>query len=72
MNERCKNCKVSRCFEDGALGPESSLTIEQSLEHIKSMETNKKENHNWETGKDEPNPYYMENCDDYDWFYKGN
>ena len=33
---------------------------------------NKKEIYNWETGKDEPNPYYMENCDDYDWFYKGN
>ncbi len=36
--------------------------------------TNKtsKEIYNWETGENEPNPYYMENCDDYDWFYKGN
>ena len=31
-----------------------------------------KEIYNWETNKKEPNPYYMENCDDYDWFYKGN
>lgn len=28
--------------------------------------------HDWTTGKDRTNPYYMENCDDYDWFYKGN
>ena len=32
----------------------------------------KKEIYNWETNKKEPNPYYMKNCDDYDWFYKGN
>lgn len=31
-----------------------------------------KEIYNWETNKKEPNPYYMENCGDYDWFYKGN
>ena len=31
-----------------------------------------KEIYNWETNKKEPNPYYMENCDDYDWFYKEN
>lgn len=31
-----------------------------------------KEIYNWETNKKEPNPYYMENCDEYDWFYKGN
>lgn len=24
------------------------------------------------TGKSRTNPYYMENCGDYDWFYKGN
>lgn len=41
MNERCKNCKVSRCFEDGALGPESSLTTEQSLERIENMNAKK-------------------------------
>lgn len=36
--------------------------------------TNKtsKKVYNWETGKNKLNPYYMENCDDYDWFYKGN
>lgn len=28
--------------------------------------------YNWDTDQDEKNPYYMENCDDYDWFYKGN
>lgn len=33
---------------------------------------NEKEVYNWETGKDEPNPYYMENWSDYDWFFKGN
>ena len=44
MNERCKNCKISRSFEDGALGPKSSLTTEQSLERIKSIEANKKKN----------------------------
>lgn len=33
---------------------------------------NEKEIYNWKTGEDEPNPYYMRNCDDYDWFYKGN
>ena len=33
---------------------------------------NKKVLYDWETGEDSPNPYYMENCDDYDWFYKGN
>lgn len=32
----------------------------------------KKEIYNWETNKKELNPYYMENCGDYDWFYKGN
>lgn len=41
MNERCKNCKISRSFEDGALGPKSSLTIEQSLECIENMNTKK-------------------------------
>ena len=33
---------------------------------------NKKVLYNWATGKDRSNPYYMKNCDDYDWFYKGN
>ena len=33
---------------------------------------NKKALYDCETGEDRPNPYYMENCDDYDWFYKGN
>lgn len=33
---------------------------------------NKKALYDWETGKNRANPYYMENCDDYDWFYKGN
>lgn len=33
---------------------------------------NEKEVYNWETNENEPNPYYMEDCDDYDWFYKGN
>lgn len=37
MQERCRNCKISRSFEDGPLGPESSLTIKQSLEYIESM-----------------------------------
>ena len=31
-----------------------------------------KEIYDWETGENRPNPYYMENCDEYDWFYKGN
>lgn len=33
---------------------------------------NESEIYNWETGKKEPNPYYMKNCENYDWFYKGN
>lgn len=33
---------------------------------------NEKVLYDWEIGKDRSNPYYMENCDDYDWFYKGN
>lgn len=33
---------------------------------------NKKALYDWETGEDCNNPYYMENCDEYDWFYKGN
>lgn len=33
---------------------------------------NEKVLHDWEIGKDRTNPYYMKNCDDYDWFYKGN
>lgn len=37
MKERCKNCKISRSFEDGAPGPESSLAVEQSLEYIQKL-----------------------------------
>ncbi len=33
---------------------------------------NKKVLYDWVVGKDLTNPYYMKNCDDYDWFYKGN
>lgn len=33
---------------------------------------NKKVLRNWRTDKNRTNPYYMKNCDDYDWFYKGN
>ena len=33
---------------------------------------NKKALYDWKAGKNSTNPYYMENCDDYDWFYKGN
>ena len=41
---------------------ESSFFINRNSEKI----------YNWSTDQDEKNPYYMENCDDYDWFYKGN
>ncbi len=37
MKERCKNCKISRSFEDGPLGPKSPLTSKQSQEYIENM-----------------------------------
>ena len=37
MKEKCKNCKISRSFEDGPLGPESFLTNKQSQEYIENM-----------------------------------
>lgn len=40
MQETCKNCKISRSFEDGPLGPESSLTNKQSQEYIENMNNN--------------------------------
>ena len=33
---------------------------------------NKKDLYDWELDRNRSNPYYMEYCDDYDWFYKGN
>ena len=36
------------------------------------MSDNKKVLYDWTTSKNRTNPYYMKNCDDYDWFYKGN
>lgn len=59
--------RVLRFISDGLV-----FTGNDNDESAGFVNRNEKEIYNWETNKKEPNPYYMENCDDYDWFYKGN
>ena len=69
MNERCENCKISRSFEDGALGLKSSLTTEQLLERIENMNTKKEnpkknfENMQEQLLEEEKQPYVTEQGD---------
>ena len=60
--------RVLRFISDGLVFTGNDNDDESSF----FINRNKKVVYDWEAGKDRPNPYYMENCDDYDWFYKGN
>ena len=60
--------RVLRFISDGLVFTGNDNNDESSF----FINRNKKGLYDWETGEDRPNPYYMENCDDYDWFYKGN
>ena len=60
--------RVLRFISDGLVFTGNDNDDESSF----FINRNKKVLYNWATGKDRSNPYYMKNCDDYDWFYKGN
>ena len=60
--------RVLRFISDGLVFTGNDNDDESSF----FINRNEKVLYDWETGEDRPNPYYMENCDDYDWFYKGN
>ena len=60
--------RVLRFISDGLVFTGNDNDDESSF----FINRNKKVLYDWETGEDRPNPYYMKNCDDYDWFYKGN
>ena len=60
--------RVLRFISDGLVFTGNDNDDESSY----FINRNKKVVYDWEAGKDRPNPYYMKNCDDYDWFYKGN
>ena len=60
--------RVLRFISDGLVFTGNDNDNESSF----FINRNKKVLYDWETGEDRSNPYFMENCDDYDWFYKGN
>lgn len=60
--------RVLRFISDGLVFTGNDNNDESSF----FINRNKKALYDWETSKNRTNPYYMENCDDYDWFYKGN
>lgn len=60
--------RVLRFISDGLVFTGNDNNDESSF----FINRNEKVLYDWEIGKDRFNPYYMENCDDYDWFYKGN
>lgn len=60
--------RVLRFISDGLVFTGNDNDDESSF----FINRNKKVLYDWTTGKDRSNPYYMKNCDDYDWFYKGN
>ena len=60
--------RVLRFISDGLVFTGNDNDDESSF----FINRNKKDLYDWETGENRPNPYYMENCGDYDWFYKGN
>lgn len=60
--------RVLRFISDGLVFTGNNNNDESSF----FINRNKKVLYDWTTNKDCPNPYYMKNCDDYDWFYKGN
>lgn len=60
--------RVLRFISDGLVFTGNDNNNESSF----FINRNKKVLYDWTTSKNSTNPYYMENCDDYDWFYKGN
>lgn len=60
--------RVLRFISDGLVFTGNDNDEESSF----FINRNKKVLYDWEIGKNRTNPYYMENCGDYDWFYKGN
>ena len=60
--------RVLRFISDGLVFTGNDNDDESSF----FINRNKKDVYDWELDRNRPNPYYMENCDDYDWFYKGN
>lgn len=60
--------RVLRFISDGLVFTGNDNDDESSF----FINRNKKVVYDWTVGKDRTNPYYMKNCDDYDWFYKGN
>ena len=60
--------RVLRFISDGLVFTGNDNDDESSF----FINRNKKVLYDWSVGKDRTNPYYMKNCDDYDWFYKGN
>ena len=60
--------RVLRFISDGLVFTGNDNDEESSF----FINRNKKVLYNWELGENCTNPYYMENCGDYDWFYKGN
>ena len=60
--------RVLRFISDGLVFTGNDNDDESSF----FINRNKKVLYDWTTSKNRTNPYYMENCDDYDWFYKGN
>ena len=60
--------RVLRFISDGLVFTGNDNNNESSF----FINRNEKVLRDWEIGKDRTNPYYMKNCDDYDWFYKGN
>lgn len=60
--------RVLRFISDGLIFTGNDNDDESSF----FINRNKKDLYDCEAGENRPNPYYMENCDDYDWFYKGN
>ncbi len=60
--------RVLRFISDGLVFTGNDNNDESSF----FINRNKKVLYDWTTSKNRTNPYYMKNCDDYDWFYKGN
>ena len=60
--------RVLRFISDGLVFTGNDNDDESSY----FINRNKKALYDWEAGENRTNPYYMKNCDDYDWFYKGN
>ena len=60
--------RVLRFISDGLVFTGNDNDDESSY----FINRNKKVLYDWTTSKNRTNPYYMKNCDEYDWFYKGN